>query len=95
MNWVLAQDRGNYEEAERLYRESLEIFERLGFLEGKAAALWRLGLLRKAQGRKDEAKWLLKQALEIFEGMGHRYAEDVRKDLEALRKEEQGSTESS
>jgi len=50
--------------------------------------------LCKAQGRKDEAKWLLKQALEIFEGMGHRYAEDVRKDLEALRKEEQGSTES-
>ena len=91
----LAYDRGNYEEAERLYRESLGIFERLGFLAGKAAALRQLGLLRKEQGRKDEAKWLLKQALEIFEGMGHRYAEDVRKDLEALRKEEQGSTESS
>ncbi|MFA0784186.1 tetratricopeptide repeat protein [Fervidibacter sacchari] len=84
----LAHDRGNYEEAERLYRESLEISERLEYLEGKAVILRRLGLLRKAQGRKDEAKWLLKQALEIFEEMGHRYAEDVRKDLEALRKEE-------
>jgi hypothetical protein len=31
--------------------------------------------------------------LEIFERMGHRYAKDVRKDLEALEKEE-GSTES-
>ena len=89
----LAYARGNYEEAKRLYRESLEICERLEYLEGKAGALWRLGLLRKDQGRKDEAKDLLKQALEIFERMGHRYAKDVRKDLEALEKEE-GSTES-
>ena len=92
---VLAHVRGNFEEAERLYRESLEIKERLGNLQGKAATLRALGLLRKAQGRKDEARDLLMRALEIFERMGHRYAEDVRKDLEALRKEEQGSTESS
>jgi hypothetical protein len=41
MRWaVLAQNRGDYEEAERLYRESLEISEeRLVDLAGKAVTL--------------------------------------------------------
>jgi len=52
----LAQDRGDYGEAERLYRESLEIKERLGNLAGKAVTLHALGKLRWEQGRKAEAE---------------------------------------
>ena len=92
---VLAQNRGDYEEAERLYRESLEIKEHLGDLVGKAMTLHMLGRLRWAQGRKEEAKELLKQALGILERIGHQWTKNVRKDLEALGKEEQGSTDSS
>jgi tetratricopeptide (TPR) repeat protein len=83
----LAQDRGDYEEAERLYRESLEIKERLGNLAGKAATLYQLGVLRWGQGRKAEAEELLRQALDIFERIGHRRAKEVRKDLERLQSE--------
>jgi tetratricopeptide (TPR) repeat protein len=83
----LAQNRGDYEEAERLYRESLEIKERLGNLAGKATTLHELGRLRWAQGRKAEAEELLRQALDIFERIGHRWAEEVRKDLERLQSE--------
>jgi tetratricopeptide (TPR) repeat protein len=81
---ALAHARGNYEEAERLYRESLEIRERLDDLAGKATTLWALGTLRKAQGRKEEARELLQQALEIFERIGDARAEDVKKDLQDL-----------
>jgi tetratricopeptide (TPR) repeat protein len=84
---VLAQNRGDYEEAERLYRESLEIFERLGELARKAATLHQLGRLRWAQGRKAKAEELLRQALDILERIGHRRAEEVRKDLERLQSE--------
>jgi tetratricopeptide (TPR) repeat protein len=84
---VLAQNRGDYEEAERLYRESLEISERLGDLAGKAATLHALGKLRWGQGRKAEAEELLRQALDILKRIGHRRAEEVRKDLERLQSE--------
>jgi tetratricopeptide (TPR) repeat protein len=84
---LLAHHRGDYKESERLYRESLEISERLGNLEGKAVTLHALGKLRWAQGRKAEAEELLRQALDIFERIGHRWAEEVRKDLERLQSE--------
>ncbi len=85
---ILAHDRGEYEEAERLYRESLGIEERLGNLAGKAVTLHQLGRLRWAQGRKGEAEGLLKQSLEIFERIGHQRAKEVREDLERLLKGE-------
>ena len=81
-------DLGDYEEAERFYRESLEIAERLGDLAVKATTLGALGLLRKKQGRREEAKEFLRQASETFERIGYRYAEDVRKELEALDRQE-------
>jgi tetratricopeptide (TPR) repeat protein len=84
---LLAHHRGDYKESERLYRESLEISERLGNLAGKAATLHALGKLRWGQGRKAEAEELLRQALDIFERIGHQRAEEVRKDLERLQSE--------
>jgi len=83
----LAQNRGDYEEAERLYRESLDIKERLGNLAGKARTLHALGKLRWGQGRKAEAEELLRQALDILERIGHRWAKEVRKNLERLQSE--------
>src|SRR5207249_410961 len=48
---MLAQDRGDYEEAERRYRESLEINERLGDQSGMASSYHQLGILARRPRR--------------------------------------------
>lgn len=52
---MLAQLRGEYEEAERRYRQSLEISERLGDQAGAATSQSQLGLLFAVQRRLPEA----------------------------------------
>jgi len=64
-------DRGDYEEAERLYRESLEIDEKLGDLAGKAATLHELGRLAHRRGNYEEAERLYRESLEIDEKLGN------------------------
>ena len=64
-------DRGDYGEAERLYRESLEIEERLGNLAGKAATLHELGRLAHRRGNYEEAERLYRESLEIEERLGN------------------------
>jgi len=67
---LIAQDRGNLDEAEKLLRESLEINRKLGRLEGQASQLGNLGLIAKARGNLDEAEKLLRESLEIFRKLG-------------------------
>ena len=47
---ILAQDRGDYDEAARQYRRALDIFERLGDQAGLAAAYSQLGNLETERG---------------------------------------------
>jgi tetratricopeptide (TPR) repeat protein len=64
---ICLYDRGDYEEAERLYRESLEIISgRSRYLRGLKAAIFNeLGLLAHKRGDYKEAEQLFQQSLNI------------------------------
>ena len=67
---ILAQLRGDYEEAERRYRQSLEISERLGDQAGAAIGYHQLGMLAQLRGDYEEAERRYRQSLEIKERLG-------------------------
>ena len=50
---ILAQDRGDYEEAARQYQRSLDIEERLGNQAGMATSYSQLGILGRRPRRPD------------------------------------------
>ncbi|MGI2905035.1 tetratricopeptide repeat protein [Tolypothrix sp. VBCCA 56010] len=66
----LYDDLGKIDEAIALYKQSLEITERIGNLQGKAATLHCLAIIYANRGDVDEAIALYKQSLEIFERIG-------------------------
>jgi len=66
----LAWDRGHYEEAERLYRQSLEINERSGNQAEMASDIQALGASADGRGHTEEAERLYRQSLEIRESLG-------------------------
>ena len=67
---TIAYLQGDYAEARRLYRQSLETFERLGDQSSKATTLHQLGMIAQAQGDYAEARRLYQQSLEIDERLG-------------------------
>ena len=79
----LAYLRGDYNEAERLYRESLEIKKHLGDKAGLATTLAQLALLEEAKGNIDGALELTKQAEKMFKEIGsHHLAEQAHRQME-------------
>ena len=67
---ILAQERGDYAEAEARYRQSLEIEERLGNQTGMASSYHQLGTLAQDRGDYAEAEARYRQSLEIKERLG-------------------------
>jgi tetratricopeptide (TPR) repeat protein len=67
---LIYRARGDLDGAERLFRKSLEINEKLGRLEGMANVYAGLGLVYKTRGDLDEAERLHRKALEIDEKLG-------------------------
>ncbi|MDF5709237.1 MAG: tetratricopeptide repeat protein, partial [Nostoc sp. S4] len=63
-------NKGEADEAIALYNQSLEIFERIGDVQGKAATLNNLGYIYANTGEVDEAIALYNQSLEITERIG-------------------------
>ncbi|MEH2338537.1 tetratricopeptide repeat protein [Nostoc sp.] len=63
-------NKGEVEQAIALYNQSLEIEERIGNVQGKAATLHRLGRIYANKGEVDEAIALFNQSLEIKESIG-------------------------
>ncbi len=59
---ILAQDRGDYDQAETGYRQSLEINERLGNLAGMASGYHQLGILAQDRGDYPEAEARYRQS---------------------------------
>jgi tetratricopeptide (TPR) repeat protein len=75
---MVAEDRGQYDEAERLYKQSLETLQKLGDQSGIASTLGRLGRLAEEKGDFELA--------EIFEKLKEKPHIDLaRKDLERIR----------
>jgi tetratricopeptide (TPR) repeat protein len=62
---AIAQERQQFDEAEKRYREALEIKEKLGHPPLKVNTLAQFGVLRRQQGRYKEAVSLLAKAYEI------------------------------
>ena len=71
---MLAQDRGDYDEAARQYQRSLDINERLGDQAGMAASYHHLGILAQARGDYEEAARQYQRALDINERLGNQPA---------------------
>ena len=57
-------------EAERLYRDSLQISRQIGDAQGTFALTARLGQMALQQGRPEEAVPLLREARQGFERLG-------------------------
>ncbi|WP_392535809.1 tetratricopeptide repeat protein [Nostoc sp. C117] len=54
-------NKGDVDEAIALYKESLEIYERIGNVQGKAVTLYELGRIYADKGEVDEAIALFNQ----------------------------------
>ncbi|MEH1889869.1 MAG: tetratricopeptide repeat protein [Nostoc sp.] len=67
---MIAEQRQNWPEAERLYQEILAIYRELGDKEREANALNDLGVVAHQQGQYDRAESYYKQALAIQEERG-------------------------
>jgi len=67
----LAYRRGDYEDAERRYQQSLQIEERLGDQSGMATNYHHLGILAQARGDYEEAERRYQQSLQIEERLGN------------------------
>ena len=68
---ILAQDRGDYEEAARQYQRSLDINERLGDQAGMATSYHQLGILAQDRGDYEEAARQYQRSLDINERLGN------------------------
>jgi tetratricopeptide (TPR) repeat protein len=68
---VIAQERGDYDEAGRRYQQSLEIKESLGDEAGMATDYHNLGTLAQLQGDYREAERHYQQSLEIKKRLGN------------------------
>ena len=68
---MLAQDRGDYEEAARQYQRSLDINERLGDQAGMASSYHQLGILAQDRGDYEEAARQYQRSLDISERLGN------------------------
>jgi tetratricopeptide (TPR) repeat protein len=68
---ILAQDQGDYQEAQRQYQRALAIKEALGNQAGMASSYHQLGNLAQDQGDYQEARRQYQRALETFEALGN------------------------
>ncbi len=67
---IVSEARGELQQAATLYRESLEISQRLGDQEGMANSYHHLGKLAETHGELQQAENLYRQSLEINERLG-------------------------
>ncbi|GBE93551.1 tetratricopeptide repeat protein [Nostoc cycadae] len=81
---ILYANKGEVDEAIALFHQSLEIFERIGDVQGKAMTLWWLGHLAEQQGEYTKAISYLQPALEILQRLKSPDAEGVRVSLERV-----------
>jgi tetratricopeptide (TPR) repeat protein len=62
----VAEERRQFDEAERWYRQSLAIGERIGNEHGQAISLHQLGMVAEVQGDRDRALMCYRQAEALF-----------------------------
>ena len=67
---IIAQDQGQYQQAQQLFNEALAAFEQLDDHKGRATILNQLGTIAQRQGQYEEAQRLYGESLIIFERLG-------------------------
>jgi len=72
---LIADIRGDYDEAERLHNESLAIMREIGDRRGEAYSLENLGIIFSKRGDLDEAERLYNESLAIKREIGDRQGE--------------------
>jgi tetratricopeptide (TPR) repeat protein len=79
---MIEQSRGNLVEAEKLYRQSLEIKQRIGDQPGAALSYGQLGHLAETRKQLNLAKEYFEKALEIFSKIGDKpHTNQAKEDL--------------
>ena len=73
----IADERRQFDEAERWYRESLAINERIGNEHGQAITLHQLGILAQKRRQFDEAERWYRQSLVIEERIGNEHGRAI------------------
>ncbi|NBC34506.1 MAG: tetratricopeptide repeat protein [Alphaproteobacteria bacterium] len=69
---IVAQKRGDLDDAERWYRKSLEMWQALGDRPGMATTYHQLGMVAQERGDLDDAERWYRKALGIDEALGER-----------------------
>jgi tetratricopeptide (TPR) repeat protein len=69
---MIHQDQGRYEEAVKLYEESLKLAKELGNKSGIAITLHQLGMIHQDQGRYEEAVKLYEESLKLAKELGNK-----------------------
>ncbi len=69
---IVAQKRGDYDQALEWYKRSLQIKEELGNRSGMASTYHQLGMVAKDRGDSDQALEWYKRSLQINEELGNR-----------------------
>ena len=69
---IIERDRGNWDAAERLFRQSLKVEEELGDRSGMATSWGVLGDIERDRGNWDAAERLYRQSLKVEEELGDR-----------------------
>jgi len=69
---IIERDRGNWDAAERLFRQSLKLGEELGDRSGMASSWGVLGDIERNRGNWDAAEQLYRQSLQLREELGDR-----------------------
>jgi len=67
---IIAQERGQWDQAEEWYRKALEIYERLGLERDATSTYHQLGIIFQERGQWDLAEEWYRKALEIYERLG-------------------------
>ena len=67
---ILKQKRGDYDQARKLYQQSLEILKEFGDMSGVSKSLHQLGMLNQNIGDYDLARKYYQQSLEINQQLG-------------------------
>jgi tetratricopeptide (TPR) repeat protein len=88
----LAEDTGDYDEARKLYQQSLEIDQQLGDKSGVSSSLHQMGMLAQDTGDYDEARKLYRQSLEINQQLGDKNGLALSQAQLALLEEKIGNT---
>ena len=87
---IIYEQQGKLDDALAFNQQSLELLEKIGHQEGKAASLQQLAIIYQQQGKLDDALALHQQSLQIAEKIGNQQGKAASLHQLAIIYEQQG-----